>query len=60
MLVTRSNTWLPNGSAKALACASAAGIRWRALRYVTASPSKIGDITRAAVLLTHFEHDYIT
>ena len=34
--------------------------RWRALRHVTASPGKIGDITRAALVLTHFEHGYIT
>ena len=33
--------------------------RWRALRHVTASPSKIGDIARAALVLTHFEHGYI-
>jgi hypothetical protein len=30
--------------------------RWRALQHVTASPSRIGDITRAALVLTHFEH----
>jgi hypothetical protein len=34
--------------------------RWRTLQHVTASPSKIGDITRAALVLTHFEHGYIT
>jgi hypothetical protein len=34
--------------------------RWRALRHVTASPGKIGDIARAALVLTHFEHGYIT
>ncbi len=34
--------------------------RWRALQHVTASPSKIGDIARAALVLTHFEHGYIT
>jgi hypothetical protein len=34
--------------------------RWRALQHITASPSKIGDITRAALVLTHFEHRYIT
>jgi DDE superfamily endonuclease len=33
--------------------------RWRTLRHITASPSKIGDIARAALVLTHFEHDYI-
>jgi hypothetical protein len=33
--------------------------RWRTLQHVTASPSKIGDIARAALVLTHFEHAYI-
>ncbi len=34
--------------------------RWRTLQHITASPSKISGITRAALVLTHFEHDYIT
>jgi hypothetical protein len=34
--------------------------RWRTLRHTTASPSKIGAIARAALVLTHFEHGYIT
>ena len=34
--------------------------RWRILQHITASPSKIGDIARAALVLTHFEHGYIT
>ena len=34
--------------------------RWRTLRHITASPSKIGDTARAALFLTHFEHGYIT
>jgi hypothetical protein len=33
--------------------------RWRTLRHITASPGKIGDITRAALVLTHFEYGYI-
>jgi hypothetical protein len=33
--------------------------RWRTLKRVTASPGKIGDITRAALVLTHFEHGYL-
>ena len=33
--------------------------RWRTLQHITASPSKIGGITRAALVLTHFEHGYI-
>jgi hypothetical protein len=34
--------------------------RWRALRHITTSPRKIGDITKAALVLTHFEHDRLT
>jgi hypothetical protein len=34
--------------------------RWRTLQHITASPSKISGITRAALVLTHFEHGYIT
>jgi hypothetical protein len=34
--------------------------RWRTLQHVTASSAKIGDIARAALVLTHFEHGYIT
>jgi hypothetical protein len=34
--------------------------RWRTLQHITASPGKIGNITRAALVLTHFEHGYIT
>jgi DDE superfamily endonuclease len=34
--------------------------RWRTLQHITASPSKIGAITRAALVLTQFEHGYIT
>jgi hypothetical protein len=33
--------------------------RWRTLQHVTASPSKIGDIAKAALVLTQFEHRYI-
>jgi hypothetical protein len=34
----------------------------RSLRcqHITASPSKIGDIAPAALVLTHFEYGYIT
>jgi hypothetical protein len=32
--------------------------RWRTLQPVTASPSKIGRIAQAAIVLTHFEHSY--
>jgi hypothetical protein len=34
--------------------------RWRALRHITTSPRKIGDITKAALVLTHFEHGRLT
>lgn len=33
--------------------------RWRILQHITASPSKIGDIIRAALVLTHFEHGHL-
>jgi hypothetical protein len=34
--------------------------QWRTLQHVTVSPSKIGKIARAALVLTHFEHGYLT
>jgi hypothetical protein len=34
--------------------------RWRTLRRITASPSKIGDIVKAALVLTHFEHGLLS
>jgi hypothetical protein len=34
--------------------------RAAALQHVTASPSKIGVVAHAALVLTHFEHGYIT
>jgi hypothetical protein len=34
--------------------------RWRALRHITASPRKIGDIVKAALVLAHFEHGRLT
>ena len=33
--------------------------RWRALQHITASPGKITQIARAALVLTHFEHSSI-
>jgi hypothetical protein len=30
--------------------------RWRALRHITVSPRRVGDIVKAALVLTHFEH----
>jgi len=32
--------------------------RWRTLQHITASPSKITAIARAALVLTHYEHGY--
>jgi hypothetical protein len=34
--------------------------RWRTLHHITASPGKIGNIAKAALVLTHFEHGRIT
>ena len=34
--------------------------RWKALRHVTTSPSRITDIARAALVLTHFEQGLIS
>jgi len=34
--------------------------RWRTLRHTTASPSRIGTFVGAALVLTHFEHRYLT
>jgi hypothetical protein len=34
--------------------------RWRVLQHITACPRKIGTITKAALVLTHFEHRYQT
>ena len=34
--------------------------RWRALHHTTASPRKISNIVKAALVLTHYEHGMIT
>ena len=34
--------------------------RWRILQGVTTPPRKIGDITKAALVLTSFEHGYLS
>jgi hypothetical protein len=54
-----------NASLRGLRCLVERGFavltgRWRALQYFTTSPSKIGDIVKAALVLTHFEHGRIT
>src|SRR6185312_3120281 len=33
--------------------------RWAALQHITASPSRTTQITRAALVLTHWEHKYL-
>jgi hypothetical protein len=33
--------------------------RWAALQHVTASPGRVTEITRAALVLTHWEHKYL-
>jgi hypothetical protein len=59
------NTRTRNAIQRSLRCLGERGFalltgRWRTLRHITASPSKIGDIARAALVLTQFEHGYIT
>ncbi len=59
------NTRTRNVIQRSLRCLGERGFalltgRWRTLRHITASPSKIGGIARAALVLTHFEHGYIT
>jgi len=59
------NTRTRNAIQRSLRCLGERGFallnqRWRTLQHITASPSKIGDIARAALVLTHFEHGYIT
>ena len=34
--------------------------RWRAMQHITACPHKISDIAKAALVLTHFEHRYLS
>jgi DDE superfamily endonuclease len=58
------NTRTRNALLRSLRCLGERGFalltgRWRTLQHITASPSKIGDIARAALVLTHFEHGYI-
>jgi hypothetical protein len=59
------NTRTRNALQRSLRCLGERGFallnqRWRTLQHITASPSRIGDIARAALVLTHFEHGYIT
>ena len=34
--------------------------RWRAIQYVSVSPTTIGDIAKAVLVLVQFEHKMIT
>ena len=59
------NTRARNALQRSLRCLGERGFalltsRWRTLQHVTASPSKIGGIARAALVLTHVEHGCIT
>jgi DDE superfamily endonuclease len=59
------NTRTRNAIQRSLRCLGERGFallnqRWRTLQHITASPGKIGDIARAALVLTHFEHSHIT
>lgn len=58
------DTRTDNTLLRALRCQGARGFalltgRWHALQHVTASPQKIGDIAKAALVLTHFEHRHL-
>jgi DDE superfamily endonuclease len=58
------NTRTRNALLRSLRCLGERGFalvtgRWRALQRITVSPGKIGDIARAALVLTHFEYGYI-
>jgi hypothetical protein len=57
------NTRARNAVLRSMRCLGERGFalltgRWRTLQQITASPGKIGDIARAALVLTHFEHGY--
>ncbi len=59
------NTRTRNALLRSLRCLGERGFallceRWKTLRHVTMSPSKIGNIARAALVLVHFEHGMIT
>jgi hypothetical protein len=57
------NTRIRNAIHRSLRCLGERGFalltgHWRTLQHITASPSKIGDIARAALVLTQFERGY--
>lgn len=54
-----------NALQRALRCLGERGFallteRWTALQHTTLSPSRIGDLVRAALVLVHFEHRRIS
>ena len=58
------NTRTRNALQRSLRCLGERGFallnqRWRTLQHITASPSKITGIARAALVLTQYEHGYI-
>jgi len=58
------NTRTRNALLRSVRCLGECGFallttgRWRTLQHTTASSSKISDIARAALVLTHFEYGY--
>jgi hypothetical protein len=58
------NTRTRNAIQRSLRCLGERGFalitgHWRTVQHITASPGKIGDVTRAALVLTHFGYGYI-
>jgi hypothetical protein len=58
------DTRTPN-SLRGLRCQGERGFalltqRWAALQHITADPDRTTEITRAALVLTQFEHKYIS
>lgn len=56
------DTQTSNALLRSLRCLGERGFalltgRWRSLRHLTSSPRRIGDIVKAALVLTHAEHD---
>jgi hypothetical protein len=59
------NTRTYNALLRSLRCLGERGFallvqRWRTLQHVSLSPSRIGNIAKAALVLIHFEHGMIT
>ena len=58
------NAALRNALLRELRCQGERGFalltqRWTALQHITASPSRVTEITRAALVLVHYEHKYL-